>query len=115
MQFNGQWIGQYSGSNAGTIVIEIDDMGSEYEGYARTYDGNPELPNSHVYISIPKNTENFIINAPILSIDPRTGNAIPYQQIKELYNDNVIYPTSAKITFQLTECNLIKATDNALV
>ncbi len=30
----GQWIGTYEGTNAGTAVGEIDDIGDDYKGYA---------------------------------------------------------------------------------
>jgi hypothetical protein len=34
----GQWIAQYSGSNSGTLVIELDDVGDHYEGTACAWD-----------------------------------------------------------------------------
>ena len=30
MSLSGQWVGKYSGSNSGTLVIEIDDVGDHY-------------------------------------------------------------------------------------
>ena len=37
----GQWIGRYTGSNAGRFVIELDEAGDHYEGTAVAWDDNP--------------------------------------------------------------------------
>jgi hypothetical protein len=37
---NGQWLGRYTGTNSGTLVIELDDMETHYEGRAYAYDDN---------------------------------------------------------------------------
>ena len=48
MSLSGQWVGRYSGSNSGTLVIEIDDAGDHYEGVACVWDDNAQLPSSLV-------------------------------------------------------------------
>jgi hypothetical protein len=35
---NGYWVGPYSGSNVGRLVLEVDDMGNHFEGCAYVYD-----------------------------------------------------------------------------
>ena len=44
----GQWITQYTGSNTGTVVIDLDGFQDRFEGTAIAWDDNPELPNSLV-------------------------------------------------------------------
>lgn len=41
---NGQWLGQYTGTNSGSLVIDFDDMGTHYEGRAFAYDDNNSMP-----------------------------------------------------------------------
>jgi hypothetical protein len=40
---NGQWLGRYSGTNSGTLFINLDDMGSHYAGNVFAYDDNTSL------------------------------------------------------------------------
>jgi hypothetical protein len=35
---NGQWIGRYSGTNAGSAVLELDDRGTHFEGQLYAWD-----------------------------------------------------------------------------
>ena len=46
MSLSGQWVGKYSGSNSGTLVIDIDDASDYYEGTACVWDDNAQLPSS---------------------------------------------------------------------
>src|SRR5882762_9217961 len=43
-QMNGQWIGVYTGSSQGSIIVNVDDRGAFYQGVAYLHDGNPALP-----------------------------------------------------------------------
>jgi hypothetical protein len=40
----GQWIGLYSGSNTGQILVDCDRVGDHYEGYAFLKDNVPTNP-----------------------------------------------------------------------
>jgi hypothetical protein len=50
---NGQWIGRYSGTNSGLLVIDLDDMATHYEGRAFAYDDNLSLPSTFAFIKTP--------------------------------------------------------------
>ena len=102
MQMNGQWIGAYTGSNTGTIVIEIDDMDDHYFGYAHVYDSSRTLPNSFVVINAPKNTDKFSLNLQIYPLDPRNGMPTQWDQVKSLYSEDVIFPQTAEVHFDLS-------------
>jgi len=44
----GQWIGPYSGSNNGQILVDCDRVADHYEGYAVVTDNQPSSPGSFV-------------------------------------------------------------------
>jgi hypothetical protein len=46
MSLSGQWLGRYSGSNSGILVIDIDDVGDHYKGTACAWDDDAQLPSS---------------------------------------------------------------------
>jgi hypothetical protein len=47
---NGQWLGRFSGTNIGTLFINLDDMGSYYAGNVFVYDDNTSLSFIYSYI-----------------------------------------------------------------
>ena len=67
---NGQWIGRYTGSNTGLLVVEIDDMGTHYEGRAFAYDDNPLLPGTVVLIKTPDKAKHYQQNLELFPINP---------------------------------------------
>ena len=51
MSLNGQWIARYRGTNAGLLIVELDDLGDHYEGSGVLFDDNQELLSSIMKIS----------------------------------------------------------------
>ena len=50
---NGQWLGRYSGSNTGTLFINLDDIGTCYSGSAFAYNDDASLPHACAFITTP--------------------------------------------------------------
>jgi hypothetical protein len=72
---NGQWLGRYSGSNSGRLVIDFDDVGTHYEGRAFAYDDNyPSLPATFAFIKTPSKASTFELCLDLLPVNPRTGD-----------------------------------------
>lgn len=46
----GQWIGNFTGTNTGLAMLDLDDEGDFYSGTAVAFDDNPELPSTVVKI-----------------------------------------------------------------
>lgn len=70
---NGQWIGRYSGSTSGLLVIDLDDMGTHYEGRVFAYDDNPSSASAFAFIRTPDKSTTFKLSIDLLPINPRTG------------------------------------------
>ena len=69
---NGQWAGRYSGSTTGLLVIDLDDMGTHYEGRAYAYEDNHSLPRTFVIIRTSNKESAFQLTLETHPIDPRT-------------------------------------------
>jgi hypothetical protein len=89
----GQWIGPYVGTNNnGTAVVELDDMGSHYEGAAFAWP-NANLPPVFAPIKTLDRGNEFQIVAHANPIDIRTGLITNWDALKDLYPGVVFSPT----------------------
>ena len=71
MSLSGQWVGKYSGSNFGSLVIDIDDAGDHYRGVACVWDENPQLPSSLVrFQTSSKANSHKLDNLPNVQLNP---------------------------------------------
>jgi hypothetical protein len=93
---NGQWLGRYSGSNVGTLVIELDDMGTHYEGRAFAYDDNTDLPGTFALLKTATKENGLHLRLPLFPIDPRTDDPTTWNQIASLF-PNVVFPVFADV------------------
>jgi hypothetical protein len=83
---NGQWIGPYSGTNSGLLVVELDDLGDHYEGFAYAYDSDASLPSLIATLHhVPKAESNFARRLPLAPIDRQTGHILTEELIKDRY------------------------------
>jgi hypothetical protein len=72
----GQWIGPYKGTDEGVAIVELDDMGTHYEGAAFAYSNNSAFPPLFAPIRTPGKVDTFTITLHPLPID---GNGIIQQ------------------------------------
>ena len=80
---NGQWIGRYSGTNSGLLVIDCDDMETHYEGRAFAYDENPVLPGTFAFIKTPDKSGDWQLSADLLPLDPRIGEPSAWDKVAQ--------------------------------
>jgi hypothetical protein len=73
---NGYWFGTYSGSNSGEIVVEVDDMGSYFEGCAYVYDAKLGWPSTFAALRTASKAAQFQIKAPLAPLHPDTAEPI---------------------------------------
>jgi hypothetical protein len=93
---NGQWLGRYSGSNSGVLVIDLDDLVTYYEGRGFAYDDNyPTLPATFSIIKTPDKTTGCELCLDLLPVNPRTGEPQPWDQIAALYPPGIAFPSKA--------------------
>jgi len=103
---NGQWMGSYSGSNNGILVVDLDDMGSHFEGYAYAYDDNSSLPSTYVQIKTTGKKASANLKVVVFPIDPRTGEAGIWENLVAIY-PNATFPKNADVKISLKK-NILK-------
>lgn len=104
---NGQWMGQYSGSSTGSLIVNIDDMGNYYEGVAFLVDTNNKLPTTLVHLKTSDKAKDFQFKTSvILPIDPRTRFAYPWDKVKEVF-PGVSFSKEAEVRGNWDEKRLI--------
>jgi hypothetical protein len=94
---NGQWIGRYAGTNSGLLVIDLDDVGTHYEGIACAYDDDPSLPGTCVYIKTVDKQNSFQDRLRLLPIDPRTGEPATWDKFVTVFESTVVVPDYADV------------------
>jgi len=107
-QINGQWIGLFNGTNSGTLVLELDDMGSHYEGRAYAYDQNPAMPSTFAYIKTANKEKTIKLRLQLLPIDPRNGEPTTWNQIASFF-PTIVFPVFADVELSLGEKGCLNA------
>jgi len=87
---NGQWIGTYEGSTTGTIVVNIDERSSHYQGVAYLLESDAALPSSAAFFTTKNKEQTFAFRTdPILAIDSRSGSLVGWDALKSRYRENM--------------------------
>jgi hypothetical protein len=93
---NGQWIGLYGGTNTGRLIVELDDIGRHYEGYAYAHDDIPSLPSFRATLGfVPKGQIHFKSKISLDPIDIQSGSILSGEEAKRRYPE-VTIPRSAE-------------------
>ena len=99
---NGQWIGPYTGTNDGFLVIDLDDAGDHYAGIATAIDSIASRPPMVVELAnVPKGKKHFQLRVPLLLIDWRTALPATWEALKEHYPSDVIVPAVVDIDWEI--------------
>jgi FRG domain len=106
MSLSGQWVGKYSGSNSGTLVIEIDDFGDHYEGSAWAWDDNPQQPSSLVRFGTTSKADSHKLNnLPNLALDS-AGSILPQSVLQQLAANDFVFPQTVNAEIELQGTDL---------
>src|SRR6266403_1317383 len=81
----GQWIGSYKGMDEGVAIVELDDMGSHFEGAAFAYSSNPALPALFAPVRTPDKSDSFKITLHPLPIGREDGLIKPLSWLADAY------------------------------
>lgn len=106
MAMSGQWMGRYTGSSAGQLVLDLDDTRRRFEGCAFAYEDDPELPSTFVPIKTPDNGRAFQMCLDLFPVNPRTGDPSSWDQVRALYPKCTGFPDRAKVTISLNDDTL---------
>jgi hypothetical protein len=96
----GQWIGDYIGSNNGQILVDCDRVGDHYEGYAFVRDNVPTNSSSFVEFSTPDLSTKFTMRLLVRVIDPSTSDPSDWHKVAAHY-PGFTFPAYADATFEI--------------
>jgi hypothetical protein len=99
---NGQWMGPYSGSTSGLLVVDLDDMDTHYEGSVFAYDDDSSLPSVCALIKTPDKSSTFQLSLDLRPVHPQTGDPSTWDQVAELFPSNSGRPQRAQVNIN---CN----------
>lgn len=73
----GQWIGQYSGTNQGIMVADLEPINAGYEGHAFVFDSDRALPGTLARLQLPTRDDAQTIQASLQCLWPLGGLIAP--------------------------------------
>lgn len=82
---NGQWIGTYSGTNSGILVVDLDEIGDGYAGIVFAYDNNVGLPRTSAYVELPRGQNSVSLRAKMVSIERGTGALVTEEIVAQRF------------------------------
>jgi FRG domain len=94
---NGQWLGRYSGTNSGLLVIDVDDMETHYEGRVCAYDDNSSLPGTFAFVKTRDKGSTSRLCFDLYPINPRTGDVATWDQLAAMFPPGVNVPRRAEV------------------
>jgi FRG domain len=103
---NGHWVADYSGTNYGRMVVEIDDRGNHFEGCVYAYDHTKSLPSTFAAIRTIDKASHFKLKSPLLPLHPQTGEPTQWDQIAHLYSNQPTVPKVADVECEWDEQHL---------
>jgi hypothetical protein len=83
---NGQWMGGYSGTNTGLLVIDIDQIGETFDGLVSAYNSDAKLPAMRGPMPpISKGQSKALLRVPLSSVERDTANVIDGAELSRRY------------------------------
>ncbi len=104
---NGQWLGPYTGTNNGLLVLELDEVGDHCEGIVSAYNASPDMPTIVGEIRIKKGETRQGVRIPIFPVERGSGVIYAVENLAKRF-PGVTVPThaDAELTIGLTQIDL---------
>jgi FRG domain len=100
LTLNGQWIAPYSGTNSGTLTVEIDDIGDHFEGSVCAWDDSPQ-PNAQIsFRTQSRNVVQRLLGLPIRYIN-NAGIYLAPDDIEKLKVNGTVLAQTVDIDIEL--------------
>jgi FRG domain len=93
----GQWIGGYTGSNQGLVIVNIDERSTFFEGIAFLNESNGQLPSTAAFFRTTNKSKKFSFRADLLPINPHTALPDTWEKVRSMYSEQVNFPQYADV------------------
>lgn len=97
----GQWIGEFRGTNAGTVVLDLDEDKGGYDALLSVYDLNPAYPRTFSRFWLPKGDAHYSQRISLDHLEMGTGAVLSDQDIKTKY-PSIHMPRVADIEWKIS-------------
>lgn len=97
---NGQWIGPYSGTTSGFLVVGIDEVSDGYSGALIVLNSDPSVPAMFGEFIAPKGNAEFKIRIRLAAIERETGQGFSEDYLKKQF-PGVTFPTYADAEWKI--------------
>jgi hypothetical protein len=110
---NGQWVGKFTGTNTGTVIFDVDDLGSHFEGWAYVYDDHPSLPGLMAFLKTEDKSNSLELDVALNPLYPPLADPREWKDISSHYPllTNIASKAHVKITWDAVELRADASTD----
>lgn len=100
----GQWIGQYSGTNEGLMLVNVDERPATFEGVAYVNDKNGALPSLAAWFNTTSKARTFSFRTTFIQpVDPNSGVTDSWENVKKFFGQDVAIPQYADVNGEWSE------------
>lgn len=108
----GQWIGNYAGTNNGLLVVELDDRGDHFGGNAVAYNQDLSAPALICFLQVPKGESAFNLTVDLNALERGTGLHYTEENFKKKFpNLNPAKTAETKWVVQPSKISITWKTD----
>lgn len=96
---NGQWIGDYTGSSSGLVILNLDKRDGRYEGLAYLFNTEGNIPATAAFVRLKSRSSGEFDIPALYVVDSESGNLLPLEGAKVRY-PQLIFPNEVKATYK---------------
>src|SRR5712691_2293421 len=94
----GQWVGNYTGSTDGLIIVNVDERSSFYQGVACLNENNKTFPSTAASFRTQNKDKEFRLRTDLmLPIDPLSGIPTPWDNVKHHFPEIMAFSKYADV------------------
>ena len=98
----GQWTGPYTGTSAGDMIAEFDQVGSEIVGTVVAHPSDVRLPSAFVSVALNAGMKSLDQTFPIFPIEPNSGDPMSWADIAATFPPETVMSTKADAKWRLS-------------
>lgn len=102
----GQWIGKYIENGSGTIILNVDERPTCFQGVAYLHEQDKSIPSAVATFRTHNKSSSLQFRAQVLPINPISGLPDLWEKVKNHYANDVTFSNFADIDVSWDECQL---------
>jgi len=95
LSLNGQWIGEYTGTNQGHMIFDVDDVGTHFEGRVYAYDSTSGLPATTAFVQTANKDNPFEAYLNLYPMIEPVADARDWKDVAANFPTGTAFPATA--------------------